>query len=156
MEKKTISERFWDKVNKLNDNDCWEWTAGTYSNGYGQFFDGEHKIGAHRFSYELHHGKINDKKILVCHKCDNRKCVNPNHLFLGTQKINMRDMLLKGRKVNASKKGTLNGRTIVTEKEVLEIRAKYIYKKYGAKRIGLEYGLSETQVLNIVNNALVS
>lgn len=89
-------ERFFSKVNKTDN--CWEWTASLIGCGYGNFKYKGKRYAAHRFSWELVNGKIPDG-LLVCHKCDNRKCVNPEHLFLGTQKDNMQDCLRKGRLV---------------------------------------------------------
>lgn len=89
--------RFWSKVNKgLRPDDCWIWTAGK-SNGYGIFRVGDNKtISAHRYSYILHNGK-EPGSLFVCHRCDNPSCVNPDHLFLGTQGDNIQDMIDKGR-----------------------------------------------------------
>lgn len=87
-------QRFWDKVNKTDD--CWLWTAGT-SSGYGTIRGLDQKsVGAHRLSWELAHGPIPDD-LQVLHECDNKLCVRPSHLFLGTQLDNMRDMVAKGR-----------------------------------------------------------
>jgi hypothetical protein len=98
MNKEQI-KRFWDKVNIKSENECWEWTASCRSNGYGAFKTKEKTHGSHRLSYELTHSIITDDKLKVCHTCDNRKCVNPSHLFLGTQKDNMQDCKAKGRLV---------------------------------------------------------
>lgn len=91
----TLNERFWAKVNPPDENGCMNWK--THANQhYGQFHYKSKVCGAHRVSWELHFGPIpND--LYVLHKCDNTKCVNPSHLFLGTQKDNLQDAKKKGR-----------------------------------------------------------
>jgi hypothetical protein len=112
---KTPEERFWSKIDKIsNSNGCWEWT-GSKSRGYGQLQLNKKMISAHRYSYEIHNLPI-PNGLNVCHHCDNRACVNPAHLFLGTQKDNMRDKVSKGRhakflKSTPKNKGSKNGRT---------------------------------------------
>ena len=91
-----ISERLYSKIN-VTQSKCWEFT-GALRNGYGAIKHKGKIFGAHRLSYELKKGLIPDG-VLVCHKCDNRKCVNPEHLFLGTYKDNMQDCKNKGRLV---------------------------------------------------------
>jgi hypothetical protein len=95
MKNKSTLERFEDKFVK-SESGCWEWIGGKYVGGYGVFYFRGKKRGAHRVSYILYVGEILNG-LSVCHKCDNPSCVNPNHLFLGTQLDNVRDMFSKGR-----------------------------------------------------------
>lgn len=100
--------RFWDKVNKTSG--CWNWTAYRDSKGYGRCTIEGSNNRSHRVSWELHNGQIPDG-LCVLHKCDNPRCVNPDHLFLGTKFENNRDRARKGRSF-----------TSLTPKQVLEIR----------------------------------
>lgn len=101
-EAKTSSDpliRFWSKVDKKPglgpDGTCWEWTS-SLKDGYGNFRVSRNRTtSAHIYSYEIHKGKRNN--LFVCHSCDNRKCVNPDHLWLGTIQDNVKDMMNKKR-----------------------------------------------------------
>lgn len=97
---KTTTERFWDKVDRTPG--CWLWTASLRNKGYGAFTYRENgravQDRAHRYSWRLFHGPIPDG-LCVLHRCDNPRCVNPAHLFLGTRGDNNADMVAKGRHV---------------------------------------------------------
>lgn len=98
----SVSERFWSKVNKDGPvvstglGACWQWVGPTHGHGYGHFWvQGNKAMNAHRWAFEEAFGQAGE--LQVCHRCDNRLCVRPDHLFLGSQSDNMRDMHSKGR-----------------------------------------------------------
>lgn len=100
--------RFWSQVKKQADG-CWLWTGQIRQDGYGQialYEPGKRvRVGAHRFSYALHFGDV-PPDLLVCHKCDVRRCVRPDHLFLGSAADNAADMVNKGRQATGDKHGS--------------------------------------------------
>ena len=97
---------------------CWVWTGCRTGNGYGAFKINQRQVGAHQFAYLLFRGPL-PQGYMVCHHCDNPLCVNPQHLFLGTQLDNVRDMFSKGRQ--PIRKGSASY-SILKEAQVLEIR----------------------------------
>ena len=102
MREKTPFEiRFWSKVAKKSDDECWEWQAYKHpQKHYGYFYVNKRyrNVRAHRIAYELTYGKIS-KEAQVLHKCDNPSCVNPTHLFIGTHQDNVNDKVNKGRQM---------------------------------------------------------
>jgi len=151
------SERFLSKVNKTEG--CWEWTTCLFiKTGYGQFWlNGKH-VSAHRYSYVLHHPLTIDlwehREICVCHRCDNRKCVNPAHLFLGSALDNSRDRAEKKRNRNQS--GEKNNLSKLTETQVREIRIKYANGDGSQSQLALKYGISQTAIGKIVRREMWS
>lgn len=145
---RNIEERFWKKVDKKSPDECWEWTASTNEKGYGiigRGRRGEGTVKAHRLSYELANGKIDDNMV-ICHSCDNPKCVNPNHLFLGTNGDNVADMVNKNRNVNGEQVGTSK----LSEYQVIEIKNIYSTGKYSYRQIAEMYNVSRSLIGYIV------
>jgi|SRR3989304_4300052 len=147
----TFTKRFWAKV--IISDGCW-WWIGANNGAYGHLSCGGRKQGrlsAHRASWILHNGEI-PLGLCVLHKCDNPLCVNPKHLFLGTQLDNAADRVKKGR--DGDKKGKVrgekNGNCLLTEQQIKEIRRRYSVG--GIRQIDLaqEYGLSRSGICMIV------
>jgi hypothetical protein len=125
-------DRFFNKVNKTNS--CWNWTHSTNKFGHGMFsFQGK-TLGAHRFSFELHKGPI-PSDLFVCHSCDNPACVNPSHLWLGTAKDNVQDMISKNRYNNGG--GNRNKR-IGPKKKIKTPFGVFESRKQAAEKLGIK------------------
>jgi hypothetical protein len=99
---------------------CWIWTGARTDKGYGSFWINKKAAGAHRISWEFAFGKI-PNNLNVLHRCDVRSCVNPEHLFLGTNYENSMDMVSKGRQTKG-KNGELNPHSKLTSSQVIQIR----------------------------------
>jgi len=131
---------------------CWNWSASKRYNGYGQITSAKKNLYPHRVSFEVHIGKI-PLGLHVCHSCDNRACINPDHLFLGTPADNNADRNAKGRQAKGkdisknrrSMAAEGNGRAKLTESDVLAIRAQSI----GCTTLARKYGISQSQILRI-------
>jgi hypothetical protein len=175
MAKKSLEERFWEKVDKKSPDECWEW-KNSIINGYGTIkLNGKNKL-THRLSYELNVGPI-PPGLFVCHTCDNPKCVNPTHLFLGTQKDNLQDASKKGRIASGnlhysrthpellargdchwckthpeSYLGEKNGNAKLTENQVKEIRQLYARGSITLKELGMKFGAGLSTIGYIVNH----
>ena len=124
-----------------NEKGCWEWTKDIGKNGYGRISINNKRQLAHRLSFKIHNGFL-PYNMHVCHSCDNRKCINPKHLWLGTDKDNIRDMLKKGRhkNQNTSKLFCKNGHELkgnnlkITKRKSLHRTCIICEKDYGRKK----------------------
>lgn len=125
--------RFWSKVAVGDPDECWEWLAHANAGGYGKFIVKGRNWLAHRVSWVLTYGPI-PEGLCVCHRCDNRSCVNPYHLFLGTIGDNKRDATRKGCKYRRSRK--------LTRGEVLDIREMYAEGDWAQWELAEEFGVS--------------
>ena len=135
------------RVKKLGP--CWEWKGRRDRNGYGLVSVGKQKIRfAHRtaFAVWVNGGTEPPSDRYVCHRCDNPSCLRPKHLFLGDQFANMGDAKSKRRNANGARQGSAK----LTDDQVIEIRAKYVPRKYTQYRLAGEYGVSQAQIGNIV------
>jgi len=139
-----IEVRFWNRVEEGAERDCWVWTA-SKSRGYGQIrFDGE-LWKAHRLSMLLHGEDPSGKNVL--HTCDNKACVNPNHLYFGSKRDNMIDAIENGKlpEYDGWNRPKLNG------EKVKEIRSKYKAGEYSQMELAEEYGVHPTSICNAIN-----
>lgn len=152
------SIRFWKYVEKSDG--CWTWTGWLKPNGYGGFDNGY----AHRFSWTLHFGPI-PRGLDVCHRCDVRNCVRPDHLFLGTRAVNLADMRRKGRAAPSpfrtpeiaaasfEKRRKVRGSEVasakLTEAKVLEIKRLLAVGKLSQEFIGTAYGVGQSCISRI-------
>lgn len=140
---------------QIQSSGCWNWQGGKDSGGYGQFWNGERKIQAHHFLIlPLSKGKE------ACHKCDNRLCVRPSHIFIGSRSDNVRDCVAKGRlrptngclamlKVRRTCRGESSGMSKLTTEDVREIRHTPI--KFGTQaELARAYGVSQTAIWAII------
>lgn len=131
VERPSLTERFFAKVDVGLADECWLWTGRLNNNGYGSLWsaDKQGSVYAHRLSYEIHYGPIPAGQY-VCHRCDNPKCVNPDHLFLGTQADNMADMVRKGR----------HGKPVVRPKPRARLSPQQVHEIRAAVALGTDRG----------------
>lgn len=137
MARKSIQESFWAKVDRSGD--CWTRGA-SRKNGYSLFRINHQTFYAHRIAWEFTHGRI-PSGLHVCHHCDNPACVNPDHLFLGTQRDNMQDCAKK----NRTTQGGRNSRAKLTSDQVLAIRR----DPRTQGQIAADYGVHASQISHI-------
>jgi hypothetical protein len=119
-DREELEAKFWRSIEKKGKDDCWEWTGNQSSYPLINIRE-KHRLGMysptrkyttrqkiHRVSWLIHHGSLPPKGLLCCHSCDNRKCANPNHLWVGTYKQNTHDMIRKGRAKGIAALANLN------------------------------------------------
>lgn len=137
----------------VSENGCWEWTGTIGNHGYGWFYSnysGCHwQSLAHRASWEMHNGSIGNLDVL--HKCDNTKCVNPDHLFLGTHADNMQDCSAKNRFNDRS--GINNARAILNPEKAFEIRW-LAASGWRQKKLAEQYGVSLPTIQKVLSREI--
>jgi hypothetical protein len=132
------------------DSTCWIWIGSVTNRGYGKFRTGNISVGAHRVAWTLQNGDIPKEK-LVCHKCDNPLCVNPEHLFVGDQGDNLLDMIKKGRGGN---RGEVVNKFYQGE---IDLMKKLVQsRKFTLKFIGKMFKISRTSVTRITSSDVIS
>ena len=138
--RQSLAERFWGMVEVRNLDDCWLWTKYCDAKGYGRFRIGDSMQRSHRVSWTLCNGPILDG-LHVLHQCDTPACVNPNHLYLGTNDDNTRDRCTRGR----HRRGERVLHAKLTEEAVRHIRRKELRVSQYARL----YGTSQPTITNI-------
>jgi hypothetical protein len=147
-----LIDRFYNYLpDVLDENKCWEWKGAIDAYGYGSFSLNKKTYKSHRLMYEIYYSK--PLKDLHClHKCDNPSCVNPLHLFAGTNYDNMRDKVIKGRCYTGHQKGEHNGASKLKDNDVIQIRELYNIQNYTTIKLGKMYGVHRSTISYIVNN----
>lgn len=129
------------------DSGCWNWTAAVTPSGYGVFFNGTRNVAAHRYAYETMVGPI-PEGLLACHTCDNRRCVNPTHIFLGSHAENSADMTAKRRHWTYAFAGEANPCAKLTDEQAADILRRALRGEKHAD-IAVDYGVHKSLVSHI-------
>lgn len=150
--RKTLEERFWEKVDKSGD--CWMWMACRDQRGYGQFALGagqrDNSTKAHRLAWEIVNRTSVPKGMCVCHTCDNPPCVNPAHLFLASHSENMLDKAAKGRAYSMPR--AINHMSKLTPEQVTELKARYAAGGVTQYQLAEEFGMTQPGISYIIRH----
>jgi hypothetical protein len=145
-------EAFLSRVEFEPNTGCWLWSGAPGAGGYGVIWFGGRYQKAHRVSWALHHGEMPPRHVKVCHRCDTPACVNPAHLWLGTQAENIADMVAKGRQRTVPRFGSANPRAALTEDDVWAIRHMLRWRRWSQGAIARSYGVSVMTLSRIANH----
>lgn len=145
--RRPLEQMFWERVEKRGQDDCWQWTGTLSKRGYGAIKYDHRSLRASHISYELHFGSI-PNGLVICHTCDNPGCVNPKHLFAGTQLENMQDCHRKGRYSPVD--GQLNPNSKLTESDVIEIR-RLAANGESQAALARQFGVTKANINDIVH-----
>lgn len=143
--RRSLEERFWSKVERRDPQDCWLW-MGCILGGYGRFENGSRNVLAHRMAWKLINGLV-PEGLCVLHKCDDRRCVNPTHLFLGTKADNNADMVRKGRQA----RGEAMGSAKLTWDAVRRIREMHASGQYEMRNLVELFGVHRSGIYRLLN-----
>lgn len=146
--KPSDASRFWSKVRIAAPEDCWEWN-GALRNGYGHAWVDMKLQYAHRVSWSWANGPI-PSGMHILHRCDNPRCVNPGHLFIGTNNDNIADRISKGRGTNPGVPGERNHNAKINETTVRAIRSRAASGQFTHKQIANEFGLSRSRTSSVI------
>ncbi len=147
--KLNLENRLWDKVEKTDG--CWLWRGWKHSSSYGFLRDNWKRVAAHRLSYRIANGDI-PEGMFICHHCDVRHCVNPDHLYLGTPASNGHDTSVRNR--FPDRKGEAHPGAKLTNQIVRQIRKEYIPRKVTTTALGKKYGVCDVVIGKIVRREL--
>jgi len=145
-----IMLRLMRKVKPDPETGCWFWTGAKTSSGYGTIGFNSEKHYTHRLMHKIHNGFLSDDEPFVCHTCDNPSCINPDHLWSGDHRDNMKDAAEKGRMSGGAVTGESHGEAKLTEADVIELRERYATEAVSQATLGEDYGITQGQVGGIV------
>jgi predicted XRE-type DNA-binding protein len=149
-----VINNFWRKIDLTSEDKCWEWKAYINKQGYGWMNVGNKRSKpSHRVSALIHNLiQSIDDVLQVLHKCDNRKCCNPHHLFVGTHTDNMKDKAAKGRAKGKPHPGENNPMAKLKQSDVNLIRGLYFSAQFSQSKLAKNFGVQQSHISRIVTN----